>query len=251
MSPERPEAVAASADGCADAVLARTAPPLLAVVAGFVDGCTFVALFGLFVAQVTGSFVVAGAQIVAHDAGDLIKLLAIPVFLSAAALTTLLAAAAGRRALAAMLTLEWLLLAGFLAAGLAGAPLRDADAPAALAASLFGLAAMGVQSASTRLVFRRAPSTNVMTTNTVQLAIEATELALAWMRRTHGASAGHAYDQARARVRFLAAVALAFLLGTLGGALGYTMLGFWCVLAPLAVLAALISRASKAQASAT
>ena len=42
----------------------RTVPVVLGFTAGYVDGCTFVTLFGLFVAQVTGSFVIAGAILV-------------------------------------------------------------------------------------------------------------------------------------------------------------------------------------------
>ena len=34
-------------------------PALLSFVAGYIDSCMFLALFGLFVAQVTGSFVLA------------------------------------------------------------------------------------------------------------------------------------------------------------------------------------------------
>ncbi len=222
----------------------KIAPPLLAAIAGFVDGFTFVALFGLFVAQVTGSFVVAGAQIVAHDASDVVKLAAIPVFLLAAVITTLLVAASGRGALASSLALEWLLLAGFCAAGLLGAPFHDAAAPAALVTSLLGLAAMGVQNALVRLAMKGVPSTNVMTTNTTQLAIEATELALARMRRKHGPSTECAYVQARARIIPLVWVALAFLSGTLAGALGYAAAGFWCLLVPLAALAGLITWAA-------
>ena len=45
----------------------RIVPALLSFAAGYVDACTFLALFGLYVAQVTGSFVVAGAELVAHD----------------------------------------------------------------------------------------------------------------------------------------------------------------------------------------
>jgi hypothetical protein len=37
--------------------------------AGYVDSCTFLALFGLFVAQVTGSFVLADAKLVTGDQG--------------------------------------------------------------------------------------------------------------------------------------------------------------------------------------
>jgi uncharacterized membrane protein YoaK (UPF0700 family) len=35
---------------------------MLAAVAGFVDACTYLGLFGFFVAQVTGSYVLAGAR---------------------------------------------------------------------------------------------------------------------------------------------------------------------------------------------
>jgi uncharacterized membrane protein YoaK (UPF0700 family) len=66
----------------------RTVPVLLGFVAGYVDGCTFVALFGLFVAQVTGSFVIAGAVLVAREHGALVSVLAIPVFLLGAAVAT-------------------------------------------------------------------------------------------------------------------------------------------------------------------
>src|SRR5690349_25139789 len=56
-------------------------PPLLSFTAGFVDSFTVLALFGLFVAQVTGSFVLAAAAIVTKGEGSLTKLLAIQVFL--------------------------------------------------------------------------------------------------------------------------------------------------------------------------
>ena len=67
--------------------LPRLVPALLAFVAGYVDIYTFLALFGLFVAQVTGSFVTAGAELVTHDLGITGKVLAIAAFLFAAALT--------------------------------------------------------------------------------------------------------------------------------------------------------------------
>src|SRR2546428_13421416 len=58
-------------------------PPLLSFTAGFIDSFTFLALFGLFVAQVTGSFVLAAAAIATNEQGALTQLLAIPVFLLA------------------------------------------------------------------------------------------------------------------------------------------------------------------------
>ena len=42
-----------------EATMPRWVPALLNFVAGYVDSYTFLALFGLFVAQVTGSFVTA------------------------------------------------------------------------------------------------------------------------------------------------------------------------------------------------
>src|SRR3974377_1950596 len=58
----------------------RTIPPILSFVAGYVDSCTFLALFGLFVAQVTGSFVLTGTQFVMQKPGVVIKLAEIFAF---------------------------------------------------------------------------------------------------------------------------------------------------------------------------
>ena len=151
----------------------RTVPAVLSFAAGYVDGCTFIALFGLFVAQVTGSFVVAGAVLVVAEKGTLIKVLAIPVFIFGVAVATAAAWVArhmGWRVSPIVLGLESLLLAGLLTAPLAVPDMNNPDQPAALVAGLCGLCAMGVQSAFVRLLMRGAPSTNVMTTNTTQLA---------------------------------------------------------------------------------
>jgi len=55
----------------------RQIPVVLSVVAGYVDSCTYLGLFGVFVAQVTGSFVFAGASFISIEPGALAKLLAI------------------------------------------------------------------------------------------------------------------------------------------------------------------------------
>lgn len=168
-------------------------PLLLSFTAGFVDSCTALALFGLFVAQVTGSFVLAAVVFVTHEQGAATKVLAIPVFLLAAVATTALAViveSRGRSALTWSLGLECAALTAFLIAAFAGAPLSDPNAATVVAASLLGLFAMGTQSATVRLLMRNVASTNVMTTNTTQIAIDATELFLAWLaRRTHNDAA--------------------------------------------------------------
>src|SRR5581483_2136232 len=72
--------------------LQKAMPMLLSFIAGYVDSYTYLALFGLFAAQVTGSFVIAGAELVRHDVGVAGKLLAIVAFVVAAAITAALIA---------------------------------------------------------------------------------------------------------------------------------------------------------------
>jgi uncharacterized membrane protein YoaK (UPF0700 family) len=216
------------------------APVLLALVAGFVDACTFLGLFGLFVAQVTGSYVLVGARPVVGWPG-LVAVLAVPVFFTggvAATLAAIAGQAVARRPLAAALALETLLLIGF-AATFAAAPSHAAGTSAVIA-SLFGLAAMGVQSAAVRLLMRGAASTNVMTTSTTQIAIDATQLAWAWLRRQDGAAeAARQREASRRRLRSALPLPLAFLLGTLLGAFGFARMGYPVLAAPVVVVGAL------------
>jgi uncharacterized membrane protein YoaK (UPF0700 family) len=223
----------------------RSVPAVLSFVAGYIDSCTFLALFGLFVAQATGSFVLVGTQLVAHEQSGVLKVLAIPVFFLAGVATTVgveYAGRHGRSALPNILAVEAVLLAGLFFAWLVGAPFSGPNAPAALVASLFGLAAMGVQSALVRLTIPHCPSTNVMTTNTTQLAIDAAELVMTWRAwRRAPADATIAGDHARvkARWRVLWPIVLGFLVGTIVGALAYTRLDLWSVLLAIAIVAVL------------
>ena len=225
-------------------------PPLLSFVAGFVDSCTALALFGLFVAQVTGSFVLAAVAFVTKEQGAVTKVLAIPVFLLAAVVTTVLAVLVERRGRAAItwaLGLECAVLTSFLLAVLVGAPLSNPNAAAVVVASLLGLFAMGTQSATVRLLMKSVASTNVMTTNTTQIAIDATELVLAWhaRRRTPAdAAASAAYQAARARLAGLFAIMFGFLLGTAAGAFAYVVIGVGGLLLPLAIMYGIFAWAS-------
>jgi len=213
-------------------------PPLLGFTAGFVDACTALALFGLFVAQVTGSFVLAAVAFVTNEQGAVTKVLAIPVFLLAAVVTTALAVLVerrGRAAIAWALGLECAVLTSFLAAVLIGAPLSDPNAAVVVVASLLGLFAMGTQSATVRLLMRRVASTNVMTTNTTQIAIDATELVLAWQagrRAPADAAVAATYAAARARLAHLFPIMLGFLLGTASGTFAYVETGAWGLVLP-------------------
>jgi uncharacterized membrane protein YoaK (UPF0700 family) len=121
---------------------------MLSVVAGYVDSCTYLGLFGVFVAQVTGSFVFAGALFISVEPVALAKLLAIPIFFLAGVGVTVLVHPLRERpraALARSLGVECILLVGFATSCLVGMPFRDIGAPGAVVALLFGMAAMGAQ----------------------------------------------------------------------------------------------------------
>lgn len=217
----------------------RAVPILLAGVAGFVDACTFLGLFGFFVAQVTGSYVLAGAHPVAGWQGateGAIVSLAVPVFFAggvAATLAAIAGQAVARRALAAALAFETLLLIGFVATFAVGSPFGAPQAGFAVAASMFGLAAMGVQSALVRLLMSGVASTNVMTTNTSQIAIDATQLTWAWLCRNGGsAEAIRAREACRRRLYGGLPLPLGFLAGTLVGAVAFATAGYVVLAAP-------------------
>lgn len=218
---------------------------LLAFVAGVIDACTFFALFGLFVAQVTGSFVLAGAQIVSDDPLVSIRAFAIPVFFFAGFVTVFLAALAGegRRALAWTLAVELALVTAFVVIGLCSAPFLQQRAPLALIAGTLGVSAMGVQSALVRLLIRGFPSTNVMTTNTTLAAVETAQWWLASRRAARQPQDRQAAeDAAEARRKFavLWPVLLGFVAGTAVGSVAFRYVGFWAPLMAVAVLAGLV-----------
>ncbi|MER8406878.1 DUF1275 family protein [Mesorhizobium sp. M1307] len=199
---------------------------MLALVAGYVDVCTFLAFAGFFVAQVTGSYVVAGSGLFGDGDGLGVKVLAIPVFLLAGMVTTAIVRLSGPRQHLAMVGL--LGLEAALLCGLTIASLHDGANPITAGPALFGLAAMGIQSATVRLLLPSSASTNVMTSNTTQMAIELV-------------------DSCRSRrptVRLLqtGSVMLGFLAGIIAGALAHRVAGLACLGLAALALCALVAR---------
>jgi uncharacterized membrane protein YoaK (UPF0700 family) len=219
----------------------RWMPGVLATIAGFVDACTFVGLFGLFVAQLTGSYVVAGASMFATGWPEATVLLAVPTFFAGGVAATLLATIAGANGfppLACALGLETALLAGFAAIMISIAPL-PAPPPEAFAAALLGLAAMGAQSALVRLLLRGVASTNVMTTNTTQIAIEATQAALTFARRRRDPQIARQHAAACRGLARSLPLPLGFSVGVVSGALAFAAMGRWVVALPALATAVL------------
>ena len=210
-----------------EAPLPRAVPMLLSFVAGYVDSYTYLALFGLFAAQVTGSFVIAGAELITHDYGIAGKLIALVAFVAAAAATCALIALArqrGRPALPWMLALEAALLATFVAIILAVPAIDGARDWRGIVAGLFAASAMGAQSVLVRLLMKGIPQTNVMTGNMTQLGIAITELILARRRfaaSRHDAAALAAYAEVRDQLLTVLSVAVGFLVGVTAGALAF------------------------------
>jgi uncharacterized membrane protein YoaK (UPF0700 family) len=215
-------------------------PVMLSVVAGYVDSCTYLGLFGVFVAQLTGSLVIAGTAFAKSGVGAIAKLLAVPSFFFAGLAVTMLVYLIRDRPRAALswsLMVECILLIGLLVSCLVGMPFRSLDAPNAIVALLFGMAAMGAQSALVRLLMRDVASTNVMTTNTTLLAINSAEILLGWIQRDKSDPFGtsNAVAQARREIVALLSLWLGFLAGVVLGAVAYIAVGLPCIL--LAILA--------------
>jgi uncharacterized membrane protein YoaK (UPF0700 family) len=219
-------------------------PVLLSFVAGYLDSYTYLSLFGLFAAQVTGSFVIAGAEFVTSDFGIAGKLLAIAAFLAAAVATTALILSAGearRAALPWMLALEALLLAVVAALVVFGPAVRDARDWHGIVAGIFAAMAMGAQSVVVRLLMKDIPQTNVMTGNMTQLGIAVTELLMTRRRfaaNPRGEAANRAVAEVRGRLVTVLAIAVGFLAGAASGALAFATTGLNGALVAVAIVAA-------------
>jgi uncharacterized membrane protein YoaK (UPF0700 family) len=228
-----------------DAPLPVSVPVLLSFVAGYVDSYTYLALFGLFAAQVTGSFVIAGGEMITHDFGVIGKVLAVLAFVVAAALTAALVALArerGHAPLPSMLAFEAALLAVFVALVLFGPAIENARDWHGIVAGLFAAMAMGAQSVLVRLLMKGIPQTNVMTGNMAQLGIAMTDLILARRRLRHSRRTRadlREFAGVRRQLLTVLFIALGFLFGAASGATAFAFTGLRGALLTVAIVGAL------------
>ncbi|WP_175782089.1 YoaK family protein [Burkholderia anthina] len=217
---------------------------ILAAVAGFVDTLSFVSLFGLFTAHVTGNFVLIGAGVAGFGEGVVLKLSVFPAFVCGVIASSLIArsmsarpAWQGTRALHAV---QAVLLLGFCVAGVWATPVTQPDSLPALVAGIVGAFAMGVQNAHPRVIPRAGGVPNtVMTGNVTQAILDVVDMLSA-------GTADSARATARARFGKMLPAIVAFALGAMGGALGFRHVGFVALLLPVGALALLAVCAAQA-----
>jgi uncharacterized membrane protein YoaK (UPF0700 family) len=233
--PVRPASSASEARRVTSPITFGPIAVTLSVVAGYVDSCTYLGLFGVFVAQLTGSFVIVGTAFVNGGAGTFAKILAIPSFFFSGLAITMLVHSMRKRpraALTSSLLVECILLAGLSVSCCDDMPFRSLGQADAIVALLFGMAAMGAQSALVRLLIRGVGSTNVMTTNTTLLAIYSAEILLDRIGRNKAGRSlalNAEFAGARREIVALLPIWLGFLTGTVLGATAYTSFGVPCV----------------------
>jgi uncharacterized membrane protein YoaK (UPF0700 family) len=173
------------------------------------------------------------------------KLLAIVVFIIAAAITAALiglSREAGRAPMPWMLALEAVLLAAFVAIILFGPDVKGATDWHGIVAGLFAASAMGAQSVLVRLLMKGIPQTNVMTGNMTQLGIALTDITIArrrFARSSHDAAAARHYHAVRDQLLVVLSVAVGFLVGAAAGAIAFVTIGISGALLAVAIVAAL------------
>jgi uncharacterized membrane protein YoaK (UPF0700 family) len=208
---------------------------LLAFTSGFVDTLSFIALFGLFAAHVTGNFVLIATSIAEFRHGLWMKLLAVPVFILAAMLTRLYIIRRERHSLDAAAHVMFgqaVVLALFMAVAVWHYPFNHHEDSGAIATALLAASAMAIQNTAARTFLNGLPPTTVMTGNMIQVIVDVVDIAYG-----HGP-----LDSKRARLARLGPMLLAFIAGTVLGAVGYITIGFYCLIVPIVLIGGLAMR---------
>ena len=222
---------------------------LLSWVAGFVDTSAFIILFGIFTAHVTGNIALAGSSFVSSDTETTItRLLMLPTFMLAVALTSLLARYVRHRqgpVFAVLLTAEAIALSILLVIGFSLSPalLLDVQEELILPIGISGVIAMAIQNAlmkEAKGVFKSYIPTTVMTGNTTQLTIDLVQFLSAKFSQPTGADSNPEAEEALERIGRFVPVIAGFALG--GFAAAYFVLvseSWWSLILPVIVVSIL------------
>jgi len=213
---------------------------VLSAIAGYVDTLSFVALFGLFTAHVTGNFVLIGASVAGFGQGVLLKLMAFPAFIAGVVLSSVLVRrqrpATPLHGACMLYVVQAVLLLAFCVSGIGLGREIPPDGWPAVICGMLGAAAMGVQNAHGRLVARPGVPNTVMTGNVTQLVLDAVDLVSSQVSDEIKAAA-------RTRFAKMLPTIAAFGVGAIAGALAYRRTGFAALLLPFAALVWLAAHA--------
>ncbi|MTJ82005.1 MAG: DUF1275 domain-containing protein [Telmatospirillum sp.] len=202
----------------------------LSCLSGFVDTAVFILMGGLFVAHVTGNFVLLGATLAGqavgggHASATARQLAAFPLFIVSAGAATVLAQAVarGREATALLFVLS-----GGVFALVGGLSWSGHAIP--VAGSMLLVVAMGALNAAHRLDQTLGPPFTVMTGNITSLAVGVVRLV--------GAKRGAGAGASSAMVWGPLCTVLGFLAGCAAGALAASRLGFGSMIGPALLMA--------------
>ncbi|MEM1145329.1 MAG: YoaK family protein [Pseudomonadota bacterium] len=215
--------------------MVRTCPFLLtvtlALLSGYIDTAVFVYMGGLFVAHVTGNFVLIGAALTAdtapmHGQATSLQLLSFPIFMASAFTTAVLCR--WKRLVNEKHGLLWTFILLTLAAALASHFNLASDELVCLTL----VAAMGLLNAFQKLDPNMGSPFTVMTGNVTAIAVNLGQ-----------AIFKDADDQSTPApsVRKPLILALSFSIGCVGGAIGQSLSGLTSVALPSMVLGAALS----------
>jgi uncharacterized membrane protein YoaK (UPF0700 family) len=208
----------------------------LSAVAGMADSAGFVLLDGLFVAHVTGNFVLIGAAFAKGSTGIVSKILTLPAFffgvISARLAGQNLGSYFDADRLSILLAAEAVMLLIVTALGYLIAPSSGSDTMFVSALGCTGAFAMGIQNAAGRLHLPQLPASTVMTVNAAQFAIDAVDVGLDRLDVD-------ARGKARQRLRNVGVMMASFACGSFAGAIGAMHLNFAILSIPSAILLAL------------
>ena len=222
-------------------------PVLLTLIAGMSDVIGFVMLGGLFTAHVTGNVVIIAAVLVRGGPLQIPHILAVPVFLAAAAgvwMVTKLSGKRGGALIAVVLRIHLVLLALVLVFSVSRHAAAHPHGVDAAIAGLLAVSAMACQAALSRLALSGAPATGTVTGNLTTLVVTALDV-LSW-REDHEPLVRDASERLKTSV----ALVCGFFTGCLVGAAA-SSLGDWAWSLPLAVAAVAVITSRDAPHSVT
>lgn len=220
---------------------------ILSWVAGFVDTASFIVLFALFTAHVTGNIALAGASATSDEKDSLTHLAMIPIFMVSVAITSIVARYCRHKnwpVLPVLLTAETLGIAVFLfvASSLAPALILDVQEDIIFPIGAAGVVAMAIQNALMKEAitsFTGYFPTTVMTGNTTQLTLDLVLLFIAPVFPLSTKLPSVETEEALARIGRVFPIIAGFFLGAGAAAYSVGTMEFNCLIFPLIAIAIL------------